>query len=471
VEPWSVREATLDLESLARTESVFALSNGHIGLRGNLDEGEPFAVPGSYLNSFYELRPLPYAEAGYGYPESGQTVVNVTNGKIIRLLVDDEPFDVRYGELLAHVRELDLRGGVLRRRVEWRSPTGAAVRVTSTRLVSFVQRACGAILYEVEPLEEPLRVVVQSELVANEPAPARSDDPRAAAALESPLVSQEFFDHAARAVLVHGTRASELGIAAGMDHLIEGPARTDTAAESRADLARVTVAADLAPGERLRVVKFLAYAWSSRRSYAALRDEVVAALAEARHTGWEGLVAGQRVYLDEFWASADVELEGDTELQQAVRFALSTRSRRERAQSSARSPRRASRAPATTATPSGTRSGSSCRCSPTPFRVPPATRCAGARRRSTSPARALGSSASPARSSPGGRSAGTSAPATGPLERPPSTSRETSPTPSRAIRPLPSTRRSSSKQGSSCSSRRHGCGGRSAITTPMAASG
>ncbi len=95
VEPWSVRETALDLAVLAETESVFALANGHIGLRANLDEGEPYGLPGTYLNSFYELRPLPYAEAGYGYPESGQTLVNVTNGKIIRLLVDDEPLDLR----------------------------------------------------------------------------------------------------------------------------------------------------------------------------------------------------------------------------------------------------------------------------------------------------------------------------------------------------------------------------------------
>src|SRR5438128_10662036 len=168
VEPWSLRETALDLEMLAQTESVLALANGHIGLRANLDEGEPYGLPGTYLNSFYELRTLPYGESGYGYPESGQTIVNVTNGKIIRLLVDDEPFDVRYGKLLSHERELDLRAGVLNRRVEWRSPAGDSVRVSSTRLVSFVQRAAAAILYEVEPIDGPLRVVVQSELVANE---------------------------------------------------------------------------------------------------------------------------------------------------------------------------------------------------------------------------------------------------------------------------------------------------------------
>ena len=96
---------------LAQSESVFALSNGHIGLRGNLDEGEPSGLPGTYLNGFYEGMPLPYAEAGYGYPESGQTVINATNGKLIRLLVGDEPFDVRYGQLRSHERVLDLRAG------------------------------------------------------------------------------------------------------------------------------------------------------------------------------------------------------------------------------------------------------------------------------------------------------------------------------------------------------------------------
>jgi alpha,alpha-trehalose phosphorylase len=322
VEPWFVRETELDLGVLAQTESVFALANGHIGLRGNLDEGEPFGLPGTYLNSFYELRPLPYAEAGYGYPESGQTVVNVTNGKIIRLLVDDEPLDVRYGKLLAHERVLDLRAGVLRRRMDWLSPAGATVRVCSTRLVSFVQRSTAAILYEVEPLGGPLRVVVQSELVANEAAPSATNDPRAAAVLEAPLVSEDFADHAERIVLVHATRYSKLRMAAGMDHIVEGAEGTATSAESRPDVGRVTVATKIAPGERLRVIKFLAYGWSSQRSLPAVRDQVVAALTAARHAGWDGLLDGQRNYLDEFWENADVELEGDTELQQAVRFAL-----------------------------------------------------------------------------------------------------------------------------------------------------
>ena len=136
VEPWFLTETSLDLNLLAQSESVFALSNGHIGLRGNLDEGEPHGLPGTYLNSLYEHRPLPYAEAGYGFPQMGQTVINVTNGKVIRLLVNDEPFDIRYGTVQSHTRTLDLRTGTLTRTVVWTSPAGHTVSIQSIRLVS-----------------------------------------------------------------------------------------------------------------------------------------------------------------------------------------------------------------------------------------------------------------------------------------------------------------------------------------------
>src|SRR5207302_8119034 len=120
------------------------------------------------------------------------------------------PFDLRFGGLSSHERTLDFRAGVLRRRAEWRSPVGKRVRVSSVRLVSLVQRAIAAVLYEVEPLDAPARLVVQSELVANEPMPAGALDPRAAAELGAVLRSEQFADHDARVVLVHITRRSGL---------------------------------------------------------------------------------------------------------------------------------------------------------------------------------------------------------------------------------------------------------------------
>jgi len=322
VEPWLVRETELDLDRLAQSESLFALSNGHIGMRGNLDEGEPAGLPGTYLAGFYEKRPLPYAEGAFGYPDAGQAVINVTNGKIIRLLVEDEPFDLRYGELISHERILDMRDGVLRRSVEWRSPSGALVRVRSTRLVSFKQRAVAAISYEVEAVEAPVSVVVQSELVVNETLPVDPLDPRATQSAQEQLHGRYSNSRGLRAVLAHSTERSELTVAAAMDHLLPEDGDADARVESYEDLARLLVTSHVQPGTPLRLDKLLAYGWSARRSVPAIVDQASAALAGAHTVGWDGLLAEQREYLAAFWDGADVEVDGDAELQQAVRFGI-----------------------------------------------------------------------------------------------------------------------------------------------------
>src|SRR5213592_2666716 len=322
-EPWVVRETKVDLAQLGRSESIFALSNGHIGWRANLDEGEPYAISGSYLNGVYEEVPLPYAESAYGYPEAGQTIVNVTNGKVIRLLVDDEPFDVRYGNLLSHERTLDFKTGLLTRKVEWESPSHSRIRVRSTRLISLVHRALAAVLYEVEPMDGAVDLVLQSELVANEPVMGKgAPDPRSGGIVENPLAAE--FHGATRqgAVLIHSTRRSKLRVAAAMDHLVTAPRGADFNSEAHADHARFTVMAKLKPGQRVTLAKFVAYGWSSLRSGPALRAQVEGALAAGRNHGWKGLADAQSRYLAAFWASSDVELEGDDDVQQGIRFGM-----------------------------------------------------------------------------------------------------------------------------------------------------
>lgn len=322
VAPWDLRLCGFDLGVLQETESIFALSNGHIGLRGTFEEGEPAGVPGTYLNGFYERRQLPYAERGYGYPEDGQTVVNVTDGKIIRLFVQDSPMDMRYGRVVEHERVLDFRSGSLRRNTVWISPTGRCVRIRSERLVSFSQRAIAAVHYAVEPLSDDLELVVQSDLLANEPVPTRGDDPRLAAALDRPLIADFAAARGLSAVLAHHARNSGLRLAAGMEHELSVTPRPDCDIQTENDLARLTIAVDVAKGDLLRLTKYIAYGWSSQRSTSALRAQVDAALAQAKETGWDTLLAQQRDYLDEFWSHADIEIDGDPELQQAIRFAL-----------------------------------------------------------------------------------------------------------------------------------------------------
>src|SRR2546425_10676132 len=97
-EPWVVRETEVDLTQLGRSESIFALSNGHIGWRANLDEGEPHAISGSYLHALQEEGPLPYAEGAVGDPEAGPAIVNRTNRQIIPPPGGAQPLAIRHAD-------------------------------------------------------------------------------------------------------------------------------------------------------------------------------------------------------------------------------------------------------------------------------------------------------------------------------------------------------------------------------------
>ena len=324
LDPWSVGVSGVDVEHLAQEESVFGLSNGHIGWRGNLDEGDPRGVAGSYLNGVFEEHPMPYAEDGYGYPETGQAVINVQNGQPIRLLVDDEPFDVAHGTLRSHTRCLDLRAGALHREAEWESPEGRRVRIASTRLVSLHHRSLAAVRYRVTAVDRSVAVTVLSELLANEPLPSPHADPRVQELLARPLEPVDADVHGSRATLVHRTRRSGLTVAVSTDHVITASGATPPSVEVEADrdLARTNIRATLQRGESLELVKVVGHEWSGSLHGQTLRDRAEAAVDDAVRQGWDALAGAQREALDRYWECADVRIEGDPRLQQAVRFAL-----------------------------------------------------------------------------------------------------------------------------------------------------
>lgn len=324
IDPWSLGTDGVEVDHLAQEESVFGLSNGHVGWRGNLDEGDPRGVAGSYLNGVFEEHPMPHAEDGYGYPETGQTVINVQNGQLIRLLVDDQPFDVEHGHLRSHSRRLDLRAGTLHRTAEWESPDGPAVRIASTRLVSLAHRSVAAVRYRVRALDSRVHLTVLSELLANEPLPTTHDDPRVEELLARPLDPLEAFTLDGRTTLIHRTRRSGLTVAVSADHVVSssGRAQPIVVAEAEGDLARTSIRVALEPGEELEVVKVVGHEWSASLGASTLRDRAEGAVADAVRAGWSGLTEAQRRVLDDYWECADVRVEGAPRLQQSVRYAL-----------------------------------------------------------------------------------------------------------------------------------------------------
>ena len=178
LDPWRIIEKEFSSRFLAQTETIFSLGNGYLGMRGSFEEGTPVFENGTFINAFYEIWPICYGEEAHGFAKEGQTIVNVTDTKIIKLFVDDEPFILTEANLISFQRILDLRAGTLTREILWELPSGKRVNIKSRRLVSYEYRHMAAISYEVTVLNADAQVVIASEIRNKHEDRLRKGDPR-----------------------------------------------------------------------------------------------------------------------------------------------------------------------------------------------------------------------------------------------------------------------------------------------------
>ena len=164
-EEWRLVEKHFDLNYLAATESLFATSNGYLGMRGTCDEGQPTVHSGTYVNGFHETWPIVYGEEAYGFAKQGQTIIDVPDAKVIKLYVDDEPFYLPTATLEYFERALDMRAGTLDRDLVWAHSSGQRVSIKSRRLVSLEHRHLAAVVYDITLLTNDAPVLIVSEIV------------------------------------------------------------------------------------------------------------------------------------------------------------------------------------------------------------------------------------------------------------------------------------------------------------------
>jgi len=219
IDVWQIRETAFDPTMLARNEAILALGNGNIGFRGNFEDGGYSVADGTYINGFFEEEPIVYPEPAYGYARTRQVMLNVADTKPIRLFIGDERFDLRTGRIERYERCLDLRQGVLSRRVRWRSPNGLLADIHIRRLVSLIRCEIAAIDYAVTLHDGEASVRFESLIDGTTENQQTGDDPR----IGSRLGSQSLLPVYEKAtgssgVLVQRARNSRNTVAAAADH-------------------------------------------------------------------------------------------------------------------------------------------------------------------------------------------------------------------------------------------------------------
>jgi alpha,alpha-trehalose phosphorylase len=327
VDEWKIIENRYYPQFLAGTETLFALSNGYLGMRGCFEEDTPVEQDGTFVNAFYESWPIVYGEEAYGFAKTGQTIVNVPNSKIIKLYIDDEPLSLRYANLLNYTRTLDMKAGILDRALLWETPAGKRVLVKSRRLVSFSHRHLAAIEYKVTVLNAPAPVVISSEVVYRHEVPdTASSDPRKARDFpERPLLPEQHYvptDKDTRVVLSHATRRSKLTLACGIDHSLETECAYVSSSESNQDSGKLVFSIEAVPGQPISLTKYMTYHTSSTAPADELCTRAERTLDRAVEHGFSELLDSQQLYLQNFWQRADVQIEGQPTVQQDIRFNL-----------------------------------------------------------------------------------------------------------------------------------------------------
>ncbi|MGP5082343.1 glycoside hydrolase family 65 protein [Corynebacterium variabile] len=365
---WHERRPVRSDAELGLSETVFALSNGYMGLRGNPPEGRDSHEHGTFINGVHETWNIEHAEDAYGFAREGQTIVQVPDAKPIRLYIDDEPLRLGVAEVEDYGRTLDFREGVERRSFIWRTQSGKRVRVVTDRMVSFQERHLALMSLEVELLDSDAAVVISSQILnrqdgedefssildtyaASSGAADRAyahaadvnggGDPRKAEKIAGRVFQPTYRASSEDQRVTLGYRVTNSGmtVAVSMDHVLDvtqaqgtggsgAPASSDTVGgvemhtEMRDDVARVVYHVDGTRGLRLRLEKFVSYHSSRHVSAEELAFRCARTINRARQVGYRTLQANQAEWLGKFWRRSDVRIPGHPELQQAVRWNL-----------------------------------------------------------------------------------------------------------------------------------------------------
>ena len=340
-DPWRLTLTGVQPATAAVDETLFALGNGYLGMRGNHEEGAPVGTHGTFVNGLHETWQIQHAETAYGFAEQGQTIVNVPDVKAIRLYVDDERLNLESSEIVDMHRTLDLRAGTLTRTLLWRTPTGKRVRVETRRMVSLATRHLATLETRITLLDADAEVSISSLIVnrqdlgrvQREGAGAADvaggstpiDDPRRSEVLRGRVLDPGPTLHDGnRSVLSYRVHNSGMTVAVGVDHDFDSgtdaPWHTDV--DGTPDRLRHVFQGVAQAGRTIRLVKTAVFHTSRSATEFELIDRCALTLNRIASEPYEQRWADQRRVLSEFWNRADIEVDAEPGVQQSIRWNL-----------------------------------------------------------------------------------------------------------------------------------------------------
>lgn len=317
---WIISDNSLKVDDLLKNESIFNVSNGYIGIRGNFEEGYPKAYPtirGTYINAFYENIPIQYGEKAYAFPETMQKIVNVTDAQSINIIINGEKFSLFVGTVKSLKRYLDMESGCYVREMWWVSPLGKELKIKITRFVSLKCLELFAIHYEIEKVNFHEGIIIESGINGDVTNFEDESDPRLATGHANILTVVSMVGDKNIMQVVSETHNSKKLVAVTTKHSCN--VKYDVSLESEDKLLKAIF--KTAHGNE--VIKFTKYnVYTDSRRYKSLRSQGIDIVEKISGEPFELLLEQQGDYLKEFWSIADINIKGDEKLKLGLRYNL-----------------------------------------------------------------------------------------------------------------------------------------------------
>ncbi|MGI6148705.1 MAG: glycoside hydrolase family 65 protein [Limnochordia bacterium] len=313
-EEWCITETEFNPEYNHRSESIYALGNGYMGMRGIFEEGLPETVPstpGIYVNGIYETSPIVYGEYMARQPQEYQTMINITDWRIIEVTAECEDFSLLTGTVEHYRRVLDLRRGILTREVTWKSPQGRRLELCFERFISQTHKHAAVMRCTVRPLNFSGRVTITARVQGRVHNYHHLRGQRTLDVVSTHAENES-------GCILSQTLHSGFQIGVGVSH----KTWPVTAVQGRAEQEQLIFTAEysLEQGESGSLEKYVAVTTSRETPAGDIAQFVLSHAQNLAQQGWDGLFAPHVEFMESYWADTDIQLEGDPALQQGLRF-------------------------------------------------------------------------------------------------------------------------------------------------------
>jgi len=325
LDTWKLMEADFDEERLARSESLFSIGNGYLGLRGFPCEREPSHHPGVFINGFYELSPIHYGEDAYGFARFNQTMLDLPDCRYLWLEVDGQRVSIADDAVEYYQKDLDFSTGILTRKITWRSSKDVLVDIAWESLIAMTKKHLGALRLTVSA-EAPVDIIIYSSIAMPQHRAVSGLDPRVGTMLTKPSLacigegySSEGPEQRPSFHASFKTVESGLHLSCGAVHKVGVPVHIERFTHTPGELPGLRFDFN---GTSFELFKCFYYHSSGRPGEQLPLERVSENRVEAGTIVWQELVASQTAYFDEFWKRVDVKYVGDDALQRALRLNL-----------------------------------------------------------------------------------------------------------------------------------------------------